>query len=130
MNLSLTLYGDPRTKKNSREADRRGRITQPSRAYQQFRADCLKQITGQYRQCITDRVNVRCLFYMKKDYITTKAVIDLTGLLQAIDDILTDAGVIEDDCCRIVAGHDGSRVLHDKDNPRVEIEITSLEGKP
>lgn len=127
--MTLTLYGDPRTKKNSREADRRGRITQPSKAYQRFRSDCLKQITGPYRQHISTPVNVRCLFYMKRDYITTKAVIDLVGLLQAIDDILTDAGVIEDDCCRIVAGHDGSRVLHDKENPRVEIEITSLEGE-
>ena len=72
---------------------------------------------------------LRCLFFMKRDYITTKAVIDLVGLLQAIDDILTDAGVIEDDCCRIVAGHDGSRVRHDKENPRVEIEITDLEGE-
>ena len=127
--MTLTLYGDPRTKKNSREANYWGRITQPSKAYQCFRADCLKQITGQYRQRISTPVNVRCLFYMKKDYITTKAVIDLVGLLQAIDDILTDAGVIEDDCCRIVAGHDGSRVRHDKENPRVEIEITDLDGE-
>lgn len=127
--MTFTLYGDPRTKKNSREADRRGRITQPSAAYRRFRADCLKQITGPYRQRISTPVNVRCLFFMKRDYITTKGKIDLVGLLQAIDDILTDAGVIADDCCRIVAGHDGSRVLHDKENPRVEIEITSLEGK-
>ena len=130
MNLTITLYGDPRTKKNSRAADYRGRITQPSKAYQRFRADCLKQITGEHRKRITTPVNVRCLFYMQRDYITTKGKIDLVGLLQAIDDILTDAGVIEDDCCRIVAGHDGSRVLHDKENPRVEIEITSMEGKP
>jgi Holliday junction resolvase RusA-like endonuclease len=130
VNLSLTLYGDPRTKKNSRDADYRGRVTLPSKAYRSFRADCLKQITGEHRKRITDRVNVRCLFFMKRDYITTKGKIDLTGLLQAIDDILVDAGVIEDDCCRIVAGHDGSRVLHDKENPRVEIEITSLEEEP
>ena len=128
--MTITLYGDPRTKKNSRAADFRGRITQPSKAYQRFRADCLKQITGQYRLGIDYRVNIKYLFYMKRDYITTKGIIDLVGLEQAMNDILTDAGVIEDDCCRIVAGHDGSRVLHDKQNPRVEIEITSLEGKP
>ena len=128
--MTLTLYGDPRTKKNSRAADFRGRITQPSKAYQHFRADCLKQITGQYRLGIDYRVNIKYLFYMKRDYITTKGIIDLVGLEQAMNDILTDAGVIKDDCCRIVAGHDGSRVLHDKENPRVEIEITSLEGKP
>ena len=124
--MRLVLLGDPRTKKNSREADYRGRIAQPSKAYRRFRADCLKQITGQYRQRINYRVNIKYLFYMKKNYLTTKGVIDLVGLEQALDDILTDAGVIEDDCCRIVAGHDGSRVRHDKENPRVEIEITEL----
>ena len=128
--MTFTLYGDPRTKKNSREANYQGRITQPSKAYMRFRADCLKQITGQYRQRINYRVNIKYLFYMKKNYLTTKGVIDLVGLEQALNDILTDAGVIEDDCCRIVAGHDGSRVRHDKENPRVEIEITSLEGEP
>ena len=125
--MTFTLYGDPRTKKNSREANYQGRITQPSKAYMRFRADCLKQITGQYRQRINYRVNIKYLFYMKKNYLTTKGVIDLVGLEQAMNDILTDAGVIEDDCCRIVAGHDGSRVRHDKDNPRVEITITELE---
>ena len=42
--MRLILYGDPRTKKNSREADYRGRIAQPSKAYMRFRADCLKQM--------------------------------------------------------------------------------------
>lgn len=35
-------------------------------------------------------------------------------------------GVIKDDNSRIVAGHDGSRVLYDKENPRVEITITPI----
>ena len=64
---------------------------------------------------------MRCLFYMP-----TRRVVDLVGLLQAIDDVLVHYGVIQDDNSRIVASHDGSRVLYDKANPRTEIEITGV----
>jgi hypothetical protein len=37
-------------------------------------------------------------------------------------------GIIEDDNSQIVAGHDGSRVRYDKNNPRTEIEITEMEA--
>lgn len=70
---------------------------------------------------ISEPVNVRCLFYMP-----TRRVVDLVGLLQAIDDVLVHYGVIQDDNSRIVASHDGSRVLYDKANPRTEIEITGV----
>jgi Holliday junction resolvase RusA-like endonuclease len=68
-------------------------------------------------------VNIKCLYYMG-----TRRKVDLVNLLEATCDILTDAGVIADDNSRIVAGHDGSRVLYDKDRPRVEIEIDWLGG--
>lgn len=66
-------------------------------------------------------VNVKCLFYMK-----TRRVVDGLNLQAAIDDLLVSCGVLKDDNSRIVAGHDGSRVLYDKDNPRVEIVITRM----
>ena len=70
-------------------------------------------------------VNVKCLFYMP-----TRRRVDLTNLLEAIDDILTRYGVVPDDNSNFIAGHDGSRVLYDHDNPRTEITITELkEGK-
>ena len=53
-----------------------------------------------------------------------------TNLLEAIDDILTHYCVIEDDDAQHVGGHDGSRVLYDKENPRTEIYITTLDGNP
>ena len=68
-------------------------------------------------------VNVRCVFYMK-----TKRQVDITNLLNAIDDILVTHGVLDDDNRDIVAGHNGSLVLYDADNPRTEIEITKIEG--
>ena len=49
--------------------------------------------------------------------------VDLCNLLGATCDILVKFGVIADDNCKIVKSHDGSRVLLDKENPRVEIEI-------
>ena len=52
-----------------------------------------------------------------------KAFFHLVNLLQAVDDILVDAGILADDNYCIVAGHDGSRVYYDKQNPRTEIGI-------
>lgn len=66
-------------------------------------------------------VNVKCLFYMK-----TRAIVDGLNLQAAIDDLLVSCKVLKDDNSRIVAGHDGSRVLYDKDKPRVEIIITKM----
>lgn len=69
-------------------------------------------------------VNVKCLFC-----VPTRRLVDLVGLLQAIDDVLVHYGTIEDDNSRIVAGHDGSRVIYDKEHPRTEIEITRMEDE-
>ena len=66
-------------------------------------------------------VNLCCRFYM-----ATRRKVDLVGLLQAVDDVLVHYGVIRDDNSRIVAGHDGSRVLYDKERPRTEIEIVEV----
>ena len=94
----------------------------PSKQYEQYRRDCLRQIVGDAKQRIETRVNVKYLFYME-----TRRKVDLTNLEESLDDILVDAGVLADDNSRIVAGHDGSRVLYSKENPRVEIEIEEME---
>lgn len=71
-------------------------------------------------QCgtITQPVNIRCIFYRANN-----RKCDLTNLLEAVDDILVKRGIIKDDCYKILCGHDGSRVLIDKDKPRTEIYI-------
>lgn len=51
---------------------------------------------------------------------------DLVNLLEATCDILVHYRVLEDDNSKIVVSHDGSRVLYDKENPRVEIWITEV----
>lgn len=67
-------------------------------------------------------VEVKCLFYMP-----TKRRVDLTNLLEAVDDVLVKARVLLDDHCGIIVSHDGSRVLYDKENPRTEVCITAYE---
>ena len=75
-----------------------------------------------YRIKIDYPVNVKVIYYVK-----TKRRIDKTNLESAIMDVLVKAGVLADDSAispDIVVSTDGSRVLIDKLNPRIEIEIT------
>ena len=127
--LRIALYGDPRTKKNSRRQvnvkKRTGEaytMPLPSKQFAAYEADCLRQITGFYRRRITTPVNVRAVYYMQ-----TRRKVDLVNLLEGTCDILRDAGVVEDDNRNVIASTDGSRVFWDKKNPRVEITITDAE---
>ena len=122
--MKLTLYGDPRTKKNSArilKSRSGGRFVAPSKAYVDYETDCLRQIKRPHRP-ISARVNVRCVYYMK-----TARRVDLTNLIEATCDILVKAKVLADDNSQIVAAHDGSRVDYDKKNPRAEIWIEEME---
>lgn len=73
-------------------------------------------------QTIDYPVNVKCIFY-----VPTRRRVDLTNLEESIDDILVKFGILKDDSYTILAGHDGSRVRIDKENPRTEITITPME---
>lgn len=122
--MKLILYGDPKTKKNSQRIVRCGRYHKllPSKAYIEYEKDCLKQITGRYKKELEGIYNLKCVYYMR-----TRRKIDLVNLLEGTCDLLVNAGVIKDDNSRIIATMDGSEVGYDKDNPRVEIDITEIE---
>ena len=123
--MKLTLYGDPRTKKNSARILRSrsgGRFVAPSKAYVDYETDCLRQIKRPHSP-ISARVNVRCVYYM-----ATRRKVDLANLIDATTDILVKAKVLADDNSQIVAAHDGSRVDYDKKNPRAEIWIEEMDG--
>lgn len=122
--MKLTLYGEPRTKKNSARILRTrygAPFVAPSKAYVDYETDCLRQIKRPHSP-ISARVNVRCVYYMK-----TARRVDLANLIEATTDILVKARVLEDDNSKIVAAHDGSRVDYDKKKPRVEIWIEEME---
>ena len=74
------------------------------------------------KQPISKPVNVKCIFYRDSE-----RRVDLTNLLEAVDDILVKYKVLADDNFKIIAAHDGSRVFIDKKKPRTEIQIESLE---
>lgn len=116
----------PITKKNSQriftnKSTGKPFITQ-SQAYKEY-----EERAGWFikrpKEAINCKVNVRCLFYMP-----TERRVDLVNLQEAALDILTKYGVLEDDNSKIVVSMDGSRVLHDKSNPRTDIWIEKYES--
>lgn len=135
MPLCYVIKGDPRTKKNSPRIFYRGNIcplckkgqtpfVAPSKAYKQYEQTALWQLMPKPKQPIKRAVTVKCLFYMK-----TKRKVDLNNLLEAVCDILVAGNVLADDNSQIVASHNGSRVMYDKKNPRVEITITETDNQ-
>lgn len=127
--MRIVLIGDPATKKNNaRIVSANGKDGSgyskllPSTAFVRYEADCLKQITGNYRYGIDWPVNVKAVYYMR-----TRRTVDLSNLLEATHDILVKANVLRDDNRNVIASTDGSRVYWDKRNPRVEITITDAE---
>lgn len=94
-----------------------------SKQYLQYEKDCAWFLNPKPTKPIDFPVNICCTFYMK-----TKRRVDGLNLLAAIDDILVKYGIIADDNRDVVSGHCGSRVYYDKDSPRTEIVITTVDN--
>ena len=122
--VKFTIKLPPITKKNSQQIlvnKATGRpFIMPSKQYKEYERDAMWFIPRP-EQPIDYPVNVKCTFYMP-----TRRKVDLTNLLEAVDDIMVKAGLFKDDHSGIVVSHDGSRVLYDKENPRTEVEIEIL----
>lgn len=128
--LTITIPGASRTKKNSSRIINRklpnGKMQPmviPSKAFMQYQELCGWHIRGKGLK-IDYPVNVKCVYYMP-----TRRRVDLVNLIEASMDILVHYEVLKDDDCKIVVGHDGSRVYHDKENPRVEIVIEAVDDE-
>lgn len=123
----FTIYGQPHVKKNNQKTVWTGRYFKKidTPAYKEWHNEALKQLKlcKLPAQIINEPVNMQCIFYMK-----TKGRVDLSALYEGIQDTLVEFGVLTDDYWGIVAGHDGSRVRFDKENPRMEIIITKMSG--
>lgn len=124
--LKITILGNPVTKKNSQQILKNRKTGKsfiaPSKKYTEYENSAYPYIIRYAGKMINCAVNVQCIFYME-----TRRKVDLTNLLEAVDDILVNYHVVEDDNSDIIFSHDGSRVFHDKDNPRVEITISKVE---
>lgn len=130
---SCTIKGDPRTKKNSMQIVGSGKrcpvcgkfekqwIKQSSQ-HDAWSEAAAWQLTNKPREPIDFPVGCKYTCYM-----ATRRLVDGLNLYAAIDDLLVKNRILKDDNSTIVIHHDGSRVKYDKDNPRVEIEITKEE---
>ena len=122
--MKFTIPLPPVTKKNSQVIminQRTGKpFVMPSQKYRDYEQAALWFIPKNVR--INCAVNIECHFYME-----TRRKVDLTNLLEAIDDIMVKAGLLADDNFTIIQSHDGSRVFYDKAKPRTEICITKAE---
>lgn len=121
--IKFTIRLAPVTKKNHGEIalnKKTGKpFVLPSKQYRDYAESAVWFIPN---YGITWKVNVKALFYMP-----TARRVDLTNLLESLDDTLVLAGLLKDDNCNIVGGHDGSRVYIDRENPRTEVIITAME---
>ena len=117
--IDIVFKGRPTTKKNSgRIVFKNGkRIIIPSEAYESYEDACLWQLAGK-KLHVPGIVVVECKYYLPNK----RSWPDLIGLLQATSDILTKAGVIDDD--KWICSYGESCIVGiDKENPRAEIRI-------
>ncbi len=117
-NSQRIMYRWLRDKKNGRQ--KRAPYIAPSEAFENYQQSALWFVPK--GKLINTPVNVKCLFYMPD-----RRKVDLTNLLEAVDDIMVTAGLLADDNYTVVESHDGSRVLYDKARPRTEVYITLSE---
>lgn len=127
-NICFTVPLAPISKKNSQQIltnKATGRpFIMPSKKYKDYEKAAAAYIPKLRQPNPIDKpVNIKCLFYMP-----TRRKVDLTNLLEAIDDVMVKAGLLADDDFTIIQSHDGSRVLYDKDNPRTEVYIDAAEN--
>lgn len=123
--IDITLKGRPATKKNSgRIISRNGKpIIIPSEAYKNYEDACMWQLAGK-KLHISGIIVVECKYYLPNK----RSWPDLIGLLQATSDILTKAGVIDDD--KWICSYGESCIAGiDKDNTRAEIRIMDRKNK-
>jgi len=138
--MKLILKGRPATKKNSQRiaVTKSGkRFIIQSKRYLEYEKNALWQLKAQYRgDTIQGKIELKVLYYLADkrlpDLINLlQATCDIlekarVNLLQATCDILEKARVIEND--RNIISFDGSKIMGiDKDNPRCEIEIKSVD---
>lgn len=122
MILKFVIPVNPITKKNhSRIVTVHGRpMLLPSKQYAQFEKDCAP-FMPRLKEPISTPVNVKALFFKE-----TRRASDLTNHLEALNDILVKYGVLADDNRNVIYAVDGSRVLWDKNNPHIDVEITDV----
>jgi Holliday junction resolvase RusA-like endonuclease len=144
----FVVRGAPRSKKNSPRIFTTGKVCRtcgkrdgfpsvhPSLAYEEWEADAIRQcmtIKPKLRAAgvelpIVHPISIEALFYLAPTKAGSMRLDcpDLSNLLEALADMLQEAGIIQDD--RLIEDWDGSRRLLGE--PRVEVFIAILSKSP
>lgn len=118
----FAVLGMPRTKKTSDELGWvRGRIRKfPAKAWREWAEHALLRWSSPApRRPLAQRLNCRALFFL-----APRQHGDAAGYYQGLADLLEKRGVVEND--RLLVSWDGSRLIHDRSEPRIEVELTPV----
>jgi len=124
VNYRFTLPGAPRTKKTSNRILKMGtrNVIMPSKAWMAWKKGCLAYVAtkpelGLY---LERPVNCRALIYRDANHG------DSSGYISGLADVLEEINVVLND--KHITQWDGTRLLKDADNPRVEVTLTVLKA--
>lgn len=124
--MKIIIPITPRSKKNSQEIvfNRKTghRMVIQNKKYTEFEKECKKYIPILNEPPINYPINLKCEFY-----VPDARKRDIANYLEAIQDVLVKYKLLEDDNYGIVASIDGCSMQIDRENPRIEIEITKKE---
>lgn len=122
MIATYTIPGSVRSKKNSKRIFARGPFKKvlPSKAYEAWEKEARQSLWGKVIiPPICGPCCVKAIFY----YRGQKP--DLSGAMESIADAMEGLLWANDG---LIESWDGSRLIHDKDNPRTEIEVRWLQN--
>jgi len=120
--MEIIIPINPRSKKNSQEIvfNRKTghRMVIQNKRYTEFEKEC-KKYMPKLDTSINYPINLKCRFY-----VCDARKRDLANYIEAIQDILVKYKIIEDDNYKIISSLDNCSMEIDRDNPRIELEIT------
>lgn len=123
--MKILIPVNPRSKKNSQEIvfNRKTghRMVIQNKRYTEFEKECKKHMPP-LEMSIDYPINLKCRFL-----VADARKRDLANYIEAIQDVLVKYKVIEDDNYNIISSLDGCSMEIDRENPRIEIEITKKE---
>ncbi len=130
MSYYYRIPGNPIVKKNTQKIGTKKRKNGTSypfiyytAAYKNWAAEARKVIAKSSVPVtpINQPILLVCKFFIQHNY-----VVDVSALYEGIQDILKEMGVIVDDNHNVIAGHDGSRVFIDPDDPHTEVTLLPI----
>ena len=117
--MKLTILGQTPSKKNSRINTRSGRSF-PNKRYTEWHKSASKQLERKIEICTPDAIDKVTINYMF--FVQDLRRRDVSNMIESINDLLVDLGILVDDDWKHVRIGRGDAEL-DRKNPRAEITI-------